>query len=894
MMQTNNRLHHTESSYYLLSALKLTVLAFVILTAFSSQAQSQVFLECDALTESPFDEVRIIKTIGKPSDTVWVPLFLINDSAMSGFRMLIHWDSTKIQPITIFDPIDNLSRLVTQLAGRFVKTDPTDPTDTITNFFAQISQNPFDSGAIIAGYNLSITSDSTLFSTERGTGVIFRMAFELLGNMQHNDSGLIRFYEIQPVFIDGDGNIIVLDCQRTEMSAEFNDTGVPITIYPKTINGYIVADTAPAPQIQEFIADPATITEGSSTQLSYTVNNADSLKITGPGLNFFDSTKFGGTLILSPSSDASFTLTAWNIFDSSKATVNVTVLPDTGGGEPPPVTDAPIISFPQGSFHVIEQAQTVTFNVTATDPNTGDIVTLSANNVPANATFNTVIGTNTVTGTFSFTPDVTQEGTFVIQFVATDNGNKSSSANASITVEALEFDRLFSSSAAGQDPIGGLTGTRDLVFPINMVTSQTVYGIQFDMFYDHRAITIDSLAGTPRIQDFTVSDNIGIFPGEVRVVAFGLANDSVLADTSSSAVINVYLTIDTGAIPWTDYIIDLVNGFESVSPDPNFPSLEMVTDGGVVQVDKPGDVNLDKNINVADLVSIVAYIIGNYDLSGRQFAAADLIRDDVINVFDLVGTLNTIFGIPVSPAPPPPTSTEPATMSLSYQNLNPGQRDIMVIQSYLPEKIAAVELDIEFDPTVVVLGAPKLAADASQMTMQYKITADGKMKILMHFSNPFDASQQLPAGNIDMLEIPMYAQRYVYTGDETQLKIDGALLSTSTSAAVAVDGISDGPLLPETFELFQNYPNPFNPSTTIEFTIGLSSDGSGFQQVALDIFNILGQRVKSLVDEQLPSGHYTIEWNSRSYSGHRVSTGVYFYRLRVGSESETKKMLLIK
>ena len=79
MMQTNNRLHHTESSYYLLSALKLTVLAFVILTAFSSQAQSQVFLECDALTESPFDEVRIIKTIGKPSDTVWVPLFLIND-----------------------------------------------------------------------------------------------------------------------------------------------------------------------------------------------------------------------------------------------------------------------------------------------------------------------------------------------------------------------------------------------------------------------------------------------------------------------------------------------------------------------------------------------------------------------------------------------------------------------------------------------------------------------------------------------------------------------------------------------------------------------------------------------------------------------------------------------
>ena len=412
------------------------------------------------------------------------------------------------------------------------------------------------------------------------------------------------------------------------------------------------------------------------------------------------------------------------------------------------------------------------------------------------------------------------------------------------------------------------------------------------MFFDHRAIRIDSLVGTPRIQDFTIFENIGEVPGEIIVVAFGTANDSVVADTSSSAIMNVHLTIDTGAIPWTDYIIDILNGRESVNPDPAFPSLEMVTEGGIVQVDKRGDVNLDRFIDVADLVSIVAYIIGNFGLSPRQFEAADLIVNDTVNVFDLVGTLNTIFGIPVSPSPP--VSTEPATMSLTYQNLNPGGRDVMVVRSYLPEKIAAAEVDIEFDPTVVVLGAPKLAADASEMTMQYKITSDGKMKILMHFNNPFDAAQQLPVGNIDMLEIPIYAQRYVNTGDETQLKIDGALLSTSSSASIAVEGFSDGPLLPETFELFQNYPNPFNPTTKIEFTIGLSSDGSAAQDVALDIFNILGQRVNTLVDEKLPSGHYTIEWNSRSFSGHRVATGIYFYRLRVGPESETKKMLLIK
>ena len=395
------------------------------------------------------------------------------------------------------------------------------------------------------------------------------MAFELLESMQHNDSGLVRFYEIRPQFLDpGTGEIIELNCRRTELSAEINDTGVPITIYPSTVDGYIVADLAPAPQIQEFAADPDTIIAGSNFRLSYSVGNADSLLITGPGVNLFDSTNFSGSLILFPSSTSSYFLTAWNEFDSSKATVTVVV--DTTQPPPPPPGDAPVISFPQGSFHVVEQAQTVTFSVTATDPNAGDIITLRANNVPANATFNTVVGSNTVTGNFSFTPDVTQEGTFVVQFVATDDGGSSSTANATITVEALQFDRLFSSSAAGQNPIGGLKGTRDLVFPINMVTSQTVYGIQFDMFYDHRAIKIDSLIGTPRIQDFTVSENIGLVPGEVRVLAFGLANDSVVADTTSSAVINVYLSIDTAAIPWTDYIIDLVNGYESVSPDRTF------------------------------------------------------------------------------------------------------------------------------------------------------------------------------------------------------------------------------------------------------------------------------------------------------------------------------------
>jgi flagellar hook assembly protein FlgD len=66
------------------------------------------------------------------------------------------------------------------------------------------------------------------------------------------------------------------------------------------------------------------------------------------------------------------------------------------------------------------------------------------------------------------------------------------------------------------------------------------------------------------------------------------------------------------------------------------------------------------------------------------------------------------------------------------------------------------------------------------------------------------------------------------------------------------------------------------------------------QTTTLDIYNILGQRVKQLVDDDLPTGRYRAEWNATNESGQRVATGVYFYRLVVGEYSRSKKMLLIK
>jgi Concanavalin A-like lectin/glucanases superfamily/FlgD Ig-like domain/Carboxypeptidase regulatory-like domain/Transglutaminase-like superfamily len=102
---------------------------------------------------------------------------------------------------------------------------------------------------------------------------------------------------------------------------------------------------------------------------------------------------------------------------------------------------------------------------------------------------------------------------------------------------------------------------------------------------------------------------------------------------------------------------------------------------------------------------------------------------------------------------------------------------------------------------------------------------------------------------------------------------------------------SDDPLvIPETTELYNNYPNPFNPSTTISFD--LSSDTS--EKTELIIYNVKGQKVKQLVREQLSAGQHSVVWNGKDDGNRSVSSGIYFYQLKAGEVTQTKKMILMK
>ena len=122
------------------------------------------------------------------------------------------------------------------------------------------------------------------------------------------------------------------------------------------------------------------------------------------------------------------------------------------------------------------------------------------------------------------------------------------------------------------------------------------------------------------------------------------------------------------------------------------------------------------------------------------------------------------------------------------------------------------------------------------------------------------------------------------------IEVDYALMVCPMPSAVEDE---EEPNVPKDFQLNQNYPNPFNPTTTIKFKVQ-SSKFKVPLSTTLIIYNILGQKVKTLVNEPKSAGEYEVVWNGKDEKGNSLASGIYFYRLVIGEQTETKRMLLLK
>ncbi|MCD6161320.1 MAG: immune inhibitor A [candidate division Zixibacteria bacterium] len=132
----------------------------------------------------------------------------------------------------------------------------------------------------------------------------------------------------------------------------------------------------------------------------------------------------------------------------------------------------------------------------------------------------------------------------------------------------------------------------------------------------------------------------------------------------------------------------------------------------------------------------------------------------------------------------------------------------------------------------------------------------------------------------------------LYTGQILINSNDPNNLSVSVPCSLTVGQVDindeNTVVIPISFALNQNYPNPFNPTTEISF--GLPSAG----HTTLEIYDIMGRKVKVLVNENLHAGTHQIKWDSTDNSGDRIASGIYFYKLTQGKNTITRKMVMLK
>ncbi len=297
-----------------------------------------------------------------------------------------------------------------------------------------------------------------------------------------------------------------------------------------------------------------------------------------------------------------------------------------------------------------------------------------------------------------------------------------------------------------------------------------------------------------------------------------------------------------------------------------------------------GDLGGDGNLDILDLISLINIILGQSPTpvpGSQDFQAADLTGDGALNILDIVDLVNLILN------PSPPAKTIAHITATVYVGLDPVQtlenrRQRVPVSLKTDAPVAGLQMTVRYDPSAIRLLEPEPTDRLGDLTMEWS-NIEGVMQILIYSTT----GQPIQPGQTHIVFIPVD----VLTQEAT-LTLDQFIAANPQAGTLPVT-ITTGQLrvstFPTVFSLGTNRPNPFNPSTTIAF------DVPQVAHITLTIYNVLGQEVIRLIDEQRSPGRYEVAWNGRNAQGAGVSTGIYMYRLTSSTGfAEAKRMTLLK
>jgi cytoskeletal protein CcmA (bactofilin family) len=284
-----------------------------------------------------------------------------------------------------------------------------------------------------------------------------------------------------------------------------------------------------------------------------------------------------------------------------------------------------------------------------------------------------------------------------------------------------------------------------------------------------------------------------------------------------------------------------------------------------------GDASLNGYVSAYDASLVLQHVAGIITMTGDSLTLADATQNGTVSALDASYILQKVAG------------NDSLFKGLAKALFSTGEigwevkatvnQEVVTVPIVLTsaKNVYAVEYRAEVDPFTVEIA--NVAANLPKGWQMAKNIKDGVLTVAMAGITPLTDAQ------IASIELRI-------------LNKDAAVMMTGSATVNENAGKSLEKLvirqIPAEFKLSRNYPNPFNPTTNISFQLPENS------KVTIAVYDILGNRVRTLVNENKAAGYYTVQWNGLNDNGMSLSSGTYFYQIQAGQYISTKKMLLIK
>jgi len=292
-----------------------------------------------------------------------------------------------------------------------------------------------------------------------------------------------------------------------------------------------------------------------------------------------------------------------------------------------------------------------------------------------------------------------------------------------------------------------------------------------------------------------------------------------------------------------------------------------------------GDANFDSDVTIEDVLTVVDFILEEEVPTEDQFRNCDLNNDEEINIADIIMMIDIIFGGTGRTVGFDPSEIAYVDLMTDFENAQ------LTFDIEYNGPVRGIEFEIKYDPALVKVMSPSLVNFQENVMVSYTQKEAGVLKIL---------AADLQGGSIEAMDKTYLTLPVEFIGNERDIanvSLDGIYLAGADGSlieTVARTNASEVKVIPGEFALHQNFPNPFNPSTEIRFDLPEAG------KVNLAIYNLMGQKIRTLSSGEMTPGYHAIVWDGTNDMGSQVATGMYFYAIQTSEFQATKKMLFMK